>query len=106
MRLAIVSTPRSGNMWLRRLLLRLTGGAELSADTPAAVDWERLPERSVLQLHWPPEDGFLALLAAHDVAPVAVARHPLDVLVSILQFAQHEGRTARWLNGSHGNELA
>ena len=33
-----------------------------------------------------------------------LARHPLDVLVSILHFASHEPQTARWLDGEGGDE--
>jgi SAM-dependent methyltransferase len=92
-------------MWLRRLLKTLCAAEELSADTPAGVPWAHLPDACVLQLHWPPDDELLARLVDHGFAPVVLARHPLDSLVSILQFAQHESRTARWLNGAHGNEL-
>lgn len=93
-------------MWLRRLLVDVCGAAEVSADTPAAFAWADLPDRCVLQLHWRPEPRLLDLLEAHGFAPVVLARHPFDVLVSILQFAQHDGRTARWLNGEAGNELS
>jgi SAM-dependent methyltransferase len=59
----------------------------------------------VLQLHWHPHEPLLAQLDAHGFAAIALARHPLDVLVSILHFAQHEPRTSRWLNGEAGNEV-
>lgn len=105
-RLALMSTPRSGNMWLRRMLVSLLDATELSADTPAAVPWRDLADDAVLQLHWPPTDDLLARLDAHGFATLALARHPLDVLVSILQFAQAESRTARWLGGADGDERA
>lgn len=105
-RIAILSTPRSGNMWLRRLLRGMLDATELSVDTPAAIGWNELPQRLLLQLHWPPTDDLLARLRQHDFATVVLARHPADVLVSILQFAQTESRTARWLNGEGGNELS
>ena len=92
-------------MWLRRLLLGLGPARELSVDTPAAVPWTGLPDDVVLQLHWPPAGDLLDALDGHGFRTVVVARHPLDVLISILQFAQTEGRTARWLNGAGGNEL-
>lgn len=103
-RLAIVGTPRSGNMWLRRLLSTVGGLKESSADTPAGVAWDELPEACVLQLHWPPTESFAALLEHEGFRPVVLTRHPLDVLVSILHFAQHEPRTARWLNADAGDE--
>jgi SAM-dependent methyltransferase len=104
-RIAILSTPRSGNMWLRRLLISLSPAVELSVDTPAGVPWDDLPADVVLQLHWPPTDELQRDLTAAGFSTVALARHPLDVLLSILQFAQHEARTARWLNGAEGNEI-
>jgi Methyltransferase domain/Domain of unknown function (DUF4214) len=88
----------------RRLLASSCGLAELAADTPAELSWDSLPPRCVLQLHWPPTDELVSLLDGYSFKTLALARHPLDVLISILHFAQHESRTARWLNGAHGDE--
>jgi SAM-dependent methyltransferase len=104
-RIAILSTPRSGNMWLRRLLGAIYHLEDLSADTPGAVPWDELPKACALQLHWPPTDSLLEHLDRAEFSVVVLARHPLDVLVSILRFAQNEPRTARWLNGDGGTEL-
>lgn len=106
LRIAIVSTPRSGNSWLRRLLTDAYGLAELAAHTPADVYWGGLPARCVLQIHWRREASFLDLLGQHRFRVVVLARHPLDVLVSVLQFAPHEPETARWLEGEGGDESA
>jgi hypothetical protein len=106
MRVAIISTPRSGNMWLRRLLASMYVLEELSADTPADVGWRSLPERCVLQLHWHRTLELESLLRRHRFAVAVLARHPLDVLVSVLHFAQRESRTERWLNGEGGDELS
>lgn len=106
MRVAVVSTPRSGNMWLRRLLVAAYELEEHSAHTPAEVAWDELPERCVLQLHWHRTPEFVGLLAQHRFAVAVLARHPLDVLVSILHFAPHEPETARWLDGEAGDESA
>ena len=92
-------------MWLRRLLGAVYDLSDLSADTPAAVDWDRLPERCALQLHWPPTAALIEQLERRSFSTIVLARHPFDVLVSILQFAQNEPRTARWLNGAGGTEL-
>jgi hypothetical protein len=104
MRVAIVSTPRSGNMWLRRLLVTLYGLEERSAHTPDEVAWEALPDGCVLQLHWHRTPAFRELLEQFGFSVAVVARHPLDVLVSILHFAPHEPQTARWLDGEGGDE--
>lgn len=103
-RVAVVSTPRSGNMWLRRLLVGALGAEERSAHTPGEVDWDGLPERVVLQLHWHRSRAFRAQLRRHGFEVVVLARHPLDVLVSILHFAPHEPQTNRWLDGEAGGE--
>ena len=92
-------------MWLRRLLGAVYDLDDLSADTPAAVPWDDLPEACALQLHWPPTGPLVEQLERSEFSTVALARHPLDVLVSVLQFAQNEPRTARWLNGDGGTEL-
>jgi hypothetical protein len=104
MRVAVVSSPRSGNMWLRRLLVTAYGLEERSAHAPEEVDWDALPERCALQLHWHRTPEFRKLLRRHGFAVAVLARHPLDVLLSILHFAPHEPATARWLDGEGGDE--
>ena len=59
-RVAIVSTPRSGNTWLRHLLMRLYDIPGLAVHSPAELDWALLPDRCVFQLHWPPTVAFRA----------------------------------------------
>lgn len=111
LRMAVISTPRSGNSWLRRMLATLYGlsperGTELWAHDPEAFPWRRLPRRCVMQLHWRPEGPFLARLAEHDVRVVMVHRHPLDVLISVLQLARHTPETGMWLLGDSGDEAS
>lgn len=91
-------------MWLRRLLAFLSGLEERSAHTPAEVDWERLPGRTILQLHWRRTSQFTELLERFGFRTVILARHPLDTLLSILHFAPHDPETARWLDGRAGDE--
>lgn len=105
-RFAIVSTPRSGNTWLRRLLAAFFALQELPVHTPTEVDWSQLPERCVVQLHWPRVGMFTELLAEHDLQVCVLIRHPLDTLISILHLAAHNPDTARWLDGAHGTEQA
>jgi hypothetical protein len=103
-RFAIVSSPRSANTWLRRLLIELCGLEERAVHTPRELDWDELPERCVLQLHWPRTPAFERLLATHGFHVCVLMRHPLDTLISILHFAGHEPATARWLDGAYGSE--
>lgn len=105
-RIAIISSPRSGNSWLRILLSRLYGLEQFAVHTPQALDWGKLPRNAVLQLHWHCTPPFRAMLSEHDFKIVVLARHPLDVLLSILHFAPHEPETACWLDGEGGNEQA
>jgi hypothetical protein len=103
LRIAIVSSPRTGNTWLRHLFetaLELPGLAE---HNPGEVDWSNLPVGCVLQLHWHPTAEFRQLLAEHDFQIVALSRHPFDILISILHFTLHDA-TDRWLEGEGGDE--
>lgn len=103
-RIALVSTPRSGNTWLRHLLSRIYGIPELSTHSPADLDWPTLPEACVLQIHWPPTSPFLTRLEENRFQVVVLARHPLDTLISILQFTLRDPSTIRWLEGEDGSE--
>ena len=105
-RLLIASTPRTGNTWLRKQLGELLGLAELAVHTPDELDWTALPARTLVQLHWLPEPQFCERLRQHGFRTLVIARHPLDVLISILHFAPHEPNTARWLDGAGGDESA
>lgn len=103
MRVAIISTPRSGNTWLLHLLSKMYQAATLTVHTPLEVDWENLAPACIMQLHWHPEPTFLVRLEKGGFRVVVLARHPLDVLNSILHFSLHDP-TARWLEGEGGNE--
>lgn len=102
-RVGIFATPRSGNTWLRHLLARLYGLEQVSVHHPAELGSE-LPARAVIQLHWRPVPSLIAELRAAEVRPLTLRRHPLDVLISILQFARSEARTALWLAAEGGTE--
>ncbi len=57
--------------------------------TPEEVDWEHLPERCVIQIHWYPKEPFLQLLERHDVQVAVLAWHPFDVLMSWLNYVYY-----------------
>jgi hypothetical protein len=103
-RFALISSPRSANTWLRRLLVELFALEELAVHTPAEVSWAELPERCVIQLHWPRAKSLTRLLDEHGFHVCVLIRHPLDILISILHFASNEPDTARWLDGAFGDE--
>jgi len=98
-RLAIISTPRSGNSWIRCLFRELYQLAEIAVHSPGEIP-DPLPLRVVLQLHWPRTDTFAGYLKRHRFTVFTIARHPLDVLVSMVHYAKHEPATARWLDGA------
>jgi hypothetical protein len=98
LRVAVISTPRCGNTWVRSVL-----GDILKLDQIAVHNYTELksvPPRAIVQLHWYREPCFQHFLRVHGFKTLVLARHPLDVLVSILNFIQHEPLTARWLEGN------
>ena len=103
-RVAILSTPRSGNTWLRRLLALSFGLSDIAVHRAGDVDWDGLPAGAALQLHWPPGAPLLGLLDRHGFRRVTIRRHPLAVLISILHFAPHEAQTSQCLDRDGGGE--
>ena len=104
LRIAVISTPRSGNTWLRSLLAGIYGLEQFAVHTPDDLDWSGLPNRCIVQLHWHWREPLTSNLAAHGFRAVTISRHPLDVLLSILRFSRYEPETARWLDGESGGE--
>lgn len=104
LRIAVIGTPRSGNTWVRGLIGALYGLEELAVASRESLDWERLPERCIVQIHQYPEPDFEAMLTRLGVRVVVPARHPLDVMISALNYAQFIEHPPRWVDGS-GNEL-
>lgn len=104
-RVAIVGTPRTGNNWLQNVLSRLYAVQGLSPVTPDNVAWPNLPPECVLILHWGRTAELAQRLDKEGFRVVSLARHPLDVLLSILQFTLREP-TDGWLQGEGGGEQA
>ena len=101
LRIAIVSTPRTGNTWLRRMLDSVYSLPQIIEDDPRGIEWQRLPERCILQHHWDATPELIAQLDEHRFRVVTISRHPLDVLISILHFASvNSSITAYWLGGA------
>jgi Sulfotransferase domain len=98
LRIAVISSPRSGNTWVRSVLgdiLRLQQFAVHNY-----IELENIPDRCIVQLHWYREPNLQRFLNDRRFKTLVLARHPLDVLVSILNFIRHEPKTARWLEGN------
>jgi hypothetical protein len=103
-RLFLACTPRTGNVWFRKMLAKSLGIAEVAQHTPAQIAWEQLDSQCLVAMHWEYSQAFLDFLGSQHFVPIVTVRHPLDVLVSILQFSQHEPATAMWLEGRCGDE--
>jgi hypothetical protein len=104
LRIAVVSTPRAGNTWVRHLLGTAYQIPHLARHSMSNADWNALPAEVVLQLHWRRTPDFSAKLHEHGFRVVTVARHPLDVLISILHFCIYESESEKWLLGAGGSE--
>ncbi len=107
LRVALISTPRAGNNWLRHLLVGMYQVPSLPVHAPREIDWAALPRECLLAVHWHPSPSFLERLDQHGFQTIVLARHPLDVLISVLHFALHYSSTQatqRWLEGEDGNE--
>lgn len=104
MRIAVVSTPRAGNTWVRHLLGTAYQVPHLARHAMSDSDWAELPPEVVLQLHWRRTPEFAAKLDEQGFRVVTVARHPLDVLISILHFCVYESESDQWLLGAGGSE--
>jgi hypothetical protein len=87
------------------MLAMLLGAEQIAVHSPDDLDWKNLPfGNCVLQLHWRKTSAFKRILIENNFNIIVLQRHPLDVLVSILQFAPQEPQTIHWLNGEGGNE--
>src|SRR5260370_24495579 len=106
LRVAVISTPRSGNAWVRGLLTALYGLEQVPAHLPQEVDWDNLPRRCVLQIHWYPIDDFVESLQRHGFRIVVLARHPLDVLMSWLNYAYYVHQEGLCAGGGACTECA
>ena len=104
MKLALVSTPRSGNTWLRYLLSAVFDLQQYAVHDPAALEWRALPQRCIVQMHWNRTADIQAVFEEAGFQVITIKRHPLDVLLSILHFCANEPQTRSWLLGEGGNE--
>ncbi|GIW85769.1 MAG: hypothetical protein KatS3mg108_0093 [Isosphaeraceae bacterium] len=103
-RIALVSTPRSGNTWIRHLLGDAYAIPTLARHALEPDQWASLPPECVLQMHWLREPGLVERLRAEGFRVVTIARHPFDVLISILHVAVHDVQSEQWLLGLAGDE--
>lgn len=78
--------------------------SEMAVHRPDDLDWDSVPSDVVVQLHWHRLGSLRARLDQEGFQVVSLARHPLDVLVSILHYAPRLPWSADWLKGEAGDE--
>jgi hypothetical protein len=105
-RLFVGCTPRTGNLWFRRLLAGALGIPEYAAHEPEEIAWQDLPPGCIVAMHAHATPAFRQFLADGEFRVLVTTRHPLDVLISILQFSKREPTTAQWLNREGGDETS
>lgn len=99
-RIAVVSSPRSGNTWVRQVIAGALGWTELAVHNYTDIV-EPMPDKCILQIHWYREPNFQRWLDLNSFSVLTVARHPLDILVSVLNYLHFVPET-RWLEGNTG----
>lgn len=104
-RLAVIATPRSGGTWLRLLLASLYEVQAAEWPTPGRGS-ESLPSEGVVHMHSRLDEGLRSSLEEAGFVTIVLARHPLDVLVSILHFVAHDSGTLAWLGTGDSGESA
>jgi hypothetical protein len=98
MRIAIIASPRCGNNWIRRVISELSGYPHLAAHSINDFPNE-LPDNCILNIHAPCDDQTREYFHRSSCKLVILGRHPLDVFVSVLQFARREPSVHKWLDG-------
>lgn len=86
------------------MIAEMFGLQQLAVRRPEDVPWNELPDNFILQLHWHSSDELIKLLKKFNFHVITIARHSLDTLISILQFARRELQTALWLDRLEGDE--
>lgn len=98
MRVAIISSPRCGNTFLRLCLADI-----LSLNTDAFHEPKNFPsvfpEDFIFQLHWQNDDKLYKFLLKKKFKIITLTRNPLDIFISILRFTRHEKQLENWLKG-------
>lgn len=92
LRILIVSTPKTGNTWLKLLLGEAYNLPMVELpDNPRDIDLAALPESWVAQQHYWFEAGTREWLERHGVVVLTTVRHPGDVFVSLWHHVRKSG---------------
>lgn len=94
LKIAIVSTPKTGNTWLKLLLSEIYGLPMISLPPALSPNgWEDFGARWVSHQHYLPDPALLAWGKKQGVVFVTSVRHPADVLVSLRHYLATRGDT-------------
>jgi len=92
LKIVVVSTPKTGNTWVRYLLSRVYRLP--MRDLPANVeqfDWNSPGPRWIGQQHFFPTPQIIASAQAAGVVFITTIRHPADVLISLYHHVRRTG---------------
>lgn len=107
LKILIVSTPKTGNTWVKHLLAQVYNLPLASVGTTFDVDEiARLGSRWVAHQHFYPHDSILNWCELNKVQLVTTMRHPGDVLVSLFHYMHNfefaEGWAPRMMRKDEG----
>ena len=99
MRIAILASPRSGNNWVRRIMSAALMYPHFASH---AIDdfLADLPTDCILNVHAPCDRRTRDFFEQRLCKVMVLARHPLDIFVSVLQFSRNEPGVYQWLGGA------
>jgi hypothetical protein len=107
-RLFVACTPRTGSTWFGRMFGDLLDVGANSFGMPINVGWSTIPDEGcIVVMHRRRTTAFEGFLRARNFRLVAMARHPLDVLLSILTYVRNPRNrefSSLWLEGECGDE--
>jgi hypothetical protein len=101
LRIAVVSSPRSGNSWIRSTLAGCLNAADLAFHTVEEAP-ATLPPRCLVQIHANRTDQFQGWIDRHGLQVLTIARHPLDILLSAVRYSYGAPDVRHWLSGATG----
>jgi len=99
MRIAIISSPRCGNTFLRLCLSKLFNLETDAYHVPSKFP-DKFPEKFIFQMHWELDEKFKQFLFNGNFKIITLTRNPLDIFVSILRFTKYEKEVEKWLDSS------
>ena len=95
MRLIVASPPKTGNIWLKNLLIGaydLKQGDDQPLDTyedfVEFIKGDRFDDDTVIHLHPEPTDAYFELADSVGATTITILRNPYDVFVSLYHYVQ------------------